>query len=754
MSNGSKSRRVNGPPNGPRAPLSLKLREASMLLGLKRREEALQVLADATHLSENKIERAKIANLVAQSQFELGRYQDAAARYDEAARLGADDGLDSPRFLSPSLGKVRCLLKDQKLSQALLEAKNLADLVAKKAASYDELINNAGNGRRGFNELTVPAKPIRPPVALTRIGVTFLEEGYLEAGKGFLERVITLVPNGASRARYFLAQTLLLEGDSERAEKLAYESLLFGKFRAKTIPAWETYINARKASGKPLFDADLFRQFKRGEIGGRAAGRAEILIISELRRHNDSLWVDLALSWRKSARNRDPIIRVEILKMLLSEVKTGAMFASEPARNALELAAAIYREPTLAASESIGLAKVLGVYGGAAGMSLQQIEVWLDRIDVRYGDKYGQWAYQSCALGMTKAKEYENARVVFGSLIDRASESSAEWGKAVWSSAKNEYAYGDYSRSAALYLRFSGNNSMETSLRLQAFLRWIRVKEKSGEDVNEEKSKEFVGRLLASINDYQPMLDAGRQLSLAGPSFRPILDQVTNAATELSLQAFEDSKTTKEALVVLLALSRRQLYDFGHAAKVLEFYNGLSSEKRNWLWSHDSRYWEYLSVVMYSEFRVGSSPRGEEMGRSAFEDPTTPIVGRVFLGVHYGLWLRERYRDHEALEQFSKVLTVSPGHRLASHANYWLGLHSYQEKQIDDTINFLRQARRCLLPRPGLYSEWEVDAKAGLLLRLLSPADETVDLSLYSEDFLSRQEVSLRTDLTGLLSAG
>lgn len=747
MSHNYKRQLLAGPPGEPRHPLSLQLREVNRLLGSRERDEALRLLAQSTRLARSEIDRAKIANLVAQSQFALGRYENAATRYRQAARLGAADGLDEQKFLGPALGVIRCLLKNQQLEEAHAEALTLADLVRRKQQTFDQQTSLSPTQLRQIQSLAVGARPVRPSVALTRIGVTFLEEGYIDAGKTFLEEVLAQNPRGASRARQFLAKALLLEGQAERAETLARESLVHGEFRAKTIPSWVLSIQARKLAGKPLLDPELYQDFQRSRARGRVAERAEAVIISELRRQNDSSWLPLAESWRTAAKRRDPIVRVEILKMMLGEVKAGRLHTDAPAPAAISLVREILQEPTLAKSESVGLAKTLGEFGIGAGMTSRQREAWLQRVETRFGTDSGLRAHHAYALGLLYSGHHDFARIAFERLIARVTDNPDAWGKAVWSLARLEAGLDRAAQAATHYLEFAGNPRIQPTLRLQAFLRWIRQAEKSGETIDLPRATVQVDALVASLDDHRPLLDAARQLSLAGPRFHPIFLRVSDVAQRRAILAFQQATTTQEALKILLPLTRRLYYDFHLPERVTAFYESLSEEKMSWLWSHDARFWEYLSLVMRSHLVTGSVPKGVELGRSSREDPTTPPLGRVYLAVHYALWLNDQGRLSEALPFFATAMQEGPNHRLSAFARYWTALVYLHAGRTTQATDALLLARRCLLPRPGLLTEWQLDAKAGLLLRRLDAAHAEARLELYKADFLEAQNNELSADL-------
>jgi tetratricopeptide (TPR) repeat protein len=747
MSNNYKRVVLGGAAAQPRQLISNKLREVNGLLGKRKREDALRMLAEIAVLAETPTARAKVANLVAQSQFALGRYEDAITRYRRAAILGAEDGLDEQKYLGPSLGVIRCLLKNQKPDEAYIEARKLSNLAVSKQRAFDKKVSLSTSQLQQVKVLSVAARPVRPSVVLTRIGETFLQEGYLDAGKSFLEEVIIENPKGGSRARQFLAQACLLEGNASRAEQLARESLLWGEFKAKTILSWVVFIQARKLAGKPLLDPELFKQFQHSQIRGRVADRAEIIIISELRRQNDAVWLSLAKRWRDKGSGRDPIIRVEILKMILGEIKAGRLHADAPAPAAIAFAEEIMREPTITANESIGLAKTMGEFGVGASISDHERRKFLTEISIRFGSKTGARARHAHALGLYYSGQHELARKSFTELIADVKDDPESWGKAVWSVARLEASLNRYSEAAEQYLNFVGDPRIKSTLRLQAFLRWIRLAEKSGQHIDLIKTGAQLDSLVGSLEDYRPLLDAARQLSLAGPRFHSVFVRVSEAAQRRAVIFFDQATTTEEALKILLPVTRRLYYDFRLPDKIIDFHERLTEEKIGWLWSNDARFWEYLSLVMRSYLAAGPYNKGLELALSAKDDPGTPAVGRVYLAAHYGLWLNDVGRLSEALPFWAITLQAGPNHRLSAHAYYWTAIAYYVADKTEDAIEALLSSRRCLLPRPGLLSEWRVDAKAGLLLRRLVGDDAEVRLDLYKLDFLQAQERELDSDL-------
>ncbi len=745
-----KSKRGVAPDELPRSVLSQQLREVNTLLGRKRHGEALQLLNDASESVTLEVEKAKIITLVAQSQYDLGRYEEAERQFARAAELGAKHGLDPQKYLNPSLGRIRSVLKRNKVQKALQIANDLTQKVDTEQKKYRQAIENPRNGPQHGGGFYIPPKPVRRSVALTRMGTAFMEEGHLDIGKQFLELAVAEKPKGASRARQLLATCYLQLGQASKSEQYARESIVLGEFRAKTIPSWSLLIQARKAGEKKLLDRQLFDRLLRSRTGGRVKQRAMVSIISELRRQSDPDWIRLANWLRERKPDADGIIRVEIQKMILSEIKAGTWQAEHPAQVAMDIADEMAAEASLVGSEAISIAKIYGKYGLLSGLQMQEIQERLKKISNRFGETNGLRALHACALGMSESRFMDEARRIFTRVIRRAPDDSSHWGKAVWSLARLESSVGNHQGAAKRYLQYAASDYTDPALRLQAFLRWIKQVEAAGGDVNVENVIGDVRNILAHVEGYRPLLDAGRQLALAGEGFEKVRDEVIEMAEVRSLAAFEEATTTTDALVVLLALCRRWYYDFYHSDRLIAFYESLPEEKHAWLWSQDARYWEYISLAMRSYFRQGLPAEGEQIGRTVLENASVPAVGRVYLGVHYGMWLIQQKRVDEAVPLFVIAVEASPTHRLCSHAYYWLAAQKHSENQRQQAAAYLMKARKCLLPRPALLSEWEVDARAGLYLQSLNPEGTPVNLSLFSERFLEKQEKALDQDLSKL----
>jgi tetratricopeptide (TPR) repeat protein len=724
------------------------LRDVNQLLSEKKHEEALQVLASIASRTESSFKRSKIANLVANSQFSLGRYDDALSRFSDAAEFSARDNLFGHSFLEPSLGKIRCLLKMQRSLDASSEARSLLRGVESNWNRYLKLRAVPQDQMLELGALTIPSRPIRIPVALTRVGKTFQQEGYIEEAKLFYERVLSEAPRGASRARQFLANIELQKGNAERAELLAKESLTFGGFKAKTVASWTTYFRARKASGKSAHDAELLASFLGSHLKGRVYQRAASVIVRELRRHNDKHWYALANSFVDGTKGQDPIVKIEMIKLFLSELKAGLLDVDHPHQKALSLVSIALNERSTTYNECIGFAKEVGRYKTKSGMSLPELQYFLQPIRERYGEECWVKAMHSSALGMVEASNYQGAEELFRIVVRTAEAYSNEWSRAVWSLAKVETSLENHASAAKLWLVYVGNKKAKPDFRLQAFFKWIASSEHSGIDIDLRSTKIKIRSLVKDLRGPRPLLDAGRQMILAGPRFESLAEEVIVEAEIRTKKLFDESTMPAEALALLLPLTRKQYYDFRRTGEVVAFYESLSADKLSWLWSKGSFYWEYLSLVMRSYFQEGMKAKGIAIGRMCTDDPTVTDIGRVFIGTHYAEWLVLNGDIRPGIGIFELVASESPTHRLSARALYWMGLFSLVKNNDDEAIQRFRLVRRCLLPRPALLTEWEVDCKSVILIQRLSETQRFgINLDRYNDDFIEKQKLVISDDI-------
>ena len=161
------------------------------------------------------------------------------------------------------------------------------------------------------------------------------------------------------------------------------------------------------------------------------------------------------------------------------------------------------------------------------------------------------------------------------------------------------------------------------------------------------------------------------------------------------------------------------------------------------MWTEKASYWEYLALVVSSKLYQGF-PKAEESLNEELLESSIPNVGRVYLKTHYANWLLETGRGNEAWKLWDEVILDGPNHRLTASAYYWKGLFQFNSGDFEKAKFLLTNVRACLMPAPSLLSEWQLDAKAGIVLNRISAA---TDLKRYDDDFIERQKLAIKSDL-------
>jgi hypothetical protein len=285
--------------------------------------------------------------------------------------------------------------------------------------------------------------------------------------------------------------------------------------------------------------------------------------------------------------------------------------------------------------------------------------------------------------------------------------------------------------------------------RLQAFLYGIGESQKAGDAIDLADTEKRVKQILADITDYRALLDAARQLSLAGSRFRKIFRTVALDAEAKAIKAFIEAVDSGRALVILNHLARRQYYDLTRLAALTDLWESLSDEKIAWLWSRDAKFWEYVALVISAYFDQDATNKAEEMAKTMLADVTVPEEGRVHLRTTYANWLLDQSRDKEAALLYEQVRDETPSHRLAAFAHYWLAIRAAKTNDSSNAKISAEAVRRCLAPKPGYHWEWTLDCKAALLLQQLYGSSTPVDMRLYRQEFIKRMNERLTEDLKG-----
>lgn len=313
-----KGKRPHRPVGG--SSFSKSLRSVRDLLHAGKTEEGLSRLNKLANSSRNPATKGRIAAMIAVSESRLSRHHEARAAFARTSALGRQSG-DLDLVVQGGIGEVRSLLRSLRLEEANASAQELIIHLEDRQQSFEQIASLSPLELETRGIVDIPARPPRLPVVLTKLATAYVESGHTAEAREFLQKAIKLSPNGASRARQMLAKLALAADQPELAERYAREALQMGRFQAKTIAAWQLYLDGRARQGlKPILEPLLFES-----LSAHAADRiyaASCLSISRvLRAHGDSYWKKVAAAALANKDSADPIVAVEIEKILHADAK-------------------------------------------------------------------------------------------------------------------------------------------------------------------------------------------------------------------------------------------------------------------------------------------------------------------------------------------------------------------------------------------------------------------------------------------------
>ena len=721
-----------------KTPLSMALRQIGE--SIQRRDypsalaRAAALMADP-HLDNP--ECSRVLSLVADSEHRRGRYAEAVRIHLRAAAQSIGH---ATLWLRPYIGQVRALLKMPAVEQALVMAHHAVAVAETQRAKFDEQVRMSRRNLETNLAVKVPMVPPRVSVVATRMGYLFLQEGEPEAAEEFFQKAIQASKGGANRARQGLAKIALARRDFPRAMEIAVEAIRAGGFKAKTLPAWETVIAARRQMGGWKISERLLKGLDSAPAGLRA--RTVLTIVRELRKGDMHQWREVAERWSAREGTQFPIVEAELRKMLLASAK------AEPANatGKRERAEQLLKTPELSPSEWLAGSKEL-VRASLWEDRNVPIEPLLAQAKAKYGEDFVPKASHSLALSCLAAKRPDLARLLLLPNVQNLPTDNDQWGKSVWALARMESQLGDHSAAAKRYQQLFEEDSIPVRFRLQARLLWAEALLAAGQPDRLMEAKPAMESALAGIQDPDVLMNFARQIYVASPELEEWATAWFDRGVARALQRFQEATHPSVAIDILFRLTRRQVIDFDRGADAISFWEGLSDEKKDWLWTLRTSFWEYLGLLVRAYGMDGSSGQVESFARQWLQDPATPPVGRVHVGIPFGQCLVQGRRLSEALELFERLLAEAPTHDLCSLAWYWKALeaHARQDKpERDRCATCLRLASGA---RGGLMQEKELQAKSALLLADLDVARVDLQTIAYPPALLETIRLHILQDL-------
>lgn len=742
--NKNRKRKSTAQPSG--SLFAVSLRAARDLIGTGKHDEGLAALNQLATTTRNTTHRAKILLLIGESETKLSRYPAAAVAFSRAAAF-ARHATNLDLLLRASSGEVRSLLRSLRTEDAKTSAAALLAELKKSQEDYDKILALTPAQLGASGSIKVPVQPPRPTLVLTKIAHAFLESGLTAEAREFLQQAIILAPNGASRARQSLAKLALAADDPPLAERYAREALLMGRFQAKTIAAWQLYLDARARQNLvPILEPDMLTSF-RTHAKARIASASLLSISRTLRAHGDSTWKTIAQS-ALAAPTKDPIIATELEKLLQADAK---LTAAEESHLIAARALKLFRAKDVSAQEQVGHAKAYARYSLLAA-SNPNTTLIIRFSTERFGADHAAAVRHAMALGAIQARDTDRARTWLLALLSELTPGTESWGKATWALARMSEDQEKPGEASVWYFELAENNLTPPRFRIQAMLKGFRQLAASGGAVDTPKVSAAISAILNVVDDYKLALDAARQLSLAGASFLNLKLQAAQRGKSLATTALQNAASSREKLAIIEYVARRQAWDLGDFTSILEQWDQLPLKDRSEFETLSGSLWyEYVAILFKALTRKNRVPEAESLVASIIDRDRSTSEGYVIVGSEYAEWLLRGGQKAKAFEYFVWIAKESPTHRRAAVAHYWMALSHLKQGEQNQAKIAAEKVRACFGGIPALLDEWKMDAAAYIILN-----DNRIDDSIrasgvsYSKTFLFDSSARLTRDLAGI----
>lgn len=699
-------------------------------------EELNQFAQDTSLTNQN---QAKVLTLIGDAE-KARRNPDAAATLYKQAKENLQQIQDQRDWFTPSLAEIRMLLRSGRKDKAFQKVVAAWGHAHNLVVDFNNTIEQLSTILSTKGEVQIEARPIRPSVILTKLGNLLEAEGYAADARYLYQQGVLNNPKGASRARQSLAKLAFQDGDDPTAEQYARESLLMGKFQAKSIASWPIYLKSRARQEKDPIDHDLVASLLlHGE--NQVKARSVWMICRTLRELKNDSWLPLAAKWIREEKETDPVITIEIFKLLLVDSK----LTGQPPETVLRYAVQILLHPLSGPKEMIAAAKDIMRYNLLLRGASPDIEALVKRIERRHGTDFTFPLLHGIALAAMEAKRHDVGRQILNRILSQADPSSDFWGRAQMARGHMERVVNDYSASMAAWLSYVDNEAMPERFRLHALLQATsdaaRVPDEETDSAKTERFRERILNWLQQVDDHSIWLDIARQAKMTGGLLESALPGLIAGATARAHQAFQQEPKIAGKMKILLHLTRRQYYDFRSDSEIRGQHLKITPKISERLWLEGgSKWWEYLSLVVRAHYRLGQTNDAESIIEQALSLPTTSPQGRVFLLHAKLLENAKQGATTKTRKTAQTMVALQPSHVNSALAHYWLGIHALQTGNRQQARKSMLAVRTCFANKPALYSHQELDVRAILALENLG--HPTKDKP-YEDAFISSQRRKL-----------
>lgn len=645
----------------------------------------------------------------------LGRLDEALAAFARAGALAADASQPEVEVRA-ALGEIRAALAMLDEQRARATADRTWNRMRTSSAAMDQAIDLTPAQLARVGQIAVGPRPPRASVVAHRIGTAFLQAGLAEDATEWFRRAVVATPNGAARARQTLARIALGSDDPATTERYARESLQMGRFKAKTVASWRLLVAARGRQDKRPLDADLVESLFQ-TCKGPVRARAVLELTRALRAYRDPDWSAPAKRWLARHRKEDEVVAVEVEKILHAEAKIAALQEGGGA-GLVRGARALLNHPQATTLEMVAAAKDVVHYAGLDRRGPPADTAALAAAMARrHGPAARGKAVHAMALGAMKAKSFDQARGLLEDQIGRIRPGSPQWGRDVWALAMMERRLGRIEECVQWLFTLAEAEKTPVRFKITALTRGLHVLAKADRKLSDTRAiQRQVEGLLAGIDDYDLLLEACRQIGLAGEEFIPLRDRTRDRAVAAALKAFENATTPGQAVTILCRLTRRQSNELQQHREIVAIWHQMQKRDLAAFPAAGAVWWEYLGLVFGSLCRSERAGEAMQMYKAWVGDPATPPEGKAVLGAAQALWLLSVDAPLPACEVFESVVREAPTHPSAALAHYWLALSHHYYGRADLARHEALAVRRCYGRVPALHKDRIVDCRALLLL--------------------------------------
>ena len=686
------------------------------------------------------VTRAKILSFVADSQFKQGKYADAANAYQQAtALLGSH-----PRaWLRPALGAVVSLLKNAQPDDALARAR----VAVQTAISVQSQVPPPTVLPQ--NRAMVAARPWAADTVATRLGKQFLAEGELAAAKEMLAQAQSLNSKPTVFASLALADIAEREDRVNDAAALVKQALAAGAYRAKTLSAWPLLLRINQRLGTPGVDAGSLQALKQSPPGVQA--RALLLITKTLRSQNVPQWADLAANWFASSQSSAyPRVTAEFNKLLLSSQR---LQGTSP-DNQMATAASLEAVPLVSPTEFLSAMKEqVRASCFSSSTSPADWQSLVTRMVQKFGAGFRAQTTHSLALSYMMGKRHDLARPVLQANVAATLPTDPEWAKSVAALGRMEKFLGNHAAAAQWFRQLSQNAVVAPRFQLRALLSWVSETLASATTAQSAtalaQARPQLQAAIAQLQDYNVLLDLGRQLTFAPAGLKDLADAAVNQGVPLAQAAFTQAPDASSAAVILAKMAQRQS-DLRRYADVTAFWESLSADKKAWLWSSKEDFWTYLALVFQAYDNSGNDPVAENLAVTYLSDAAIPPAAVPLLAVPYGLFQIRTNRSAQALQTFTWSAAKSPSASSNAAGYYWLALSAWKSGDQAGAAALAGNLLLALGQHAGKLMDRTLQGKALLLQAGLNPSAVSAQAVNFSAATLNQLAVAVQADLKRL----